>query len=358
MKRVVGFVIVALLYGFLPGTLVYAEIAENQGLFHRQIKLYTGDAQDSYLLVFPVEVTQPGRVECEFKLLRPDEERYQRTLEKIRQERGKAFMFRWSLVDSRFFDQKKPMEPGKFQQWLQEANNYNPVEYLAGDQIRGMVRGAKAALDFVFGKKKKKQAPVYLHGYSQSVRFPHTPDNHVTTGRMRHDIDFNELAQTQGMYFLVLENFSQLTPELEVKVSFPGKQHQVDKDFLLPRDLGITALQVHGDHVYVEVQNLGEASLPQELYTRKGKDAATLMLWLDGKSWGGVTLARLDPAKNLLEPGGKAGYTFKVAVADNSEVVSKLTLPKFEDADAGNNEKKQLRRALLKGLTPIKELQP
>jgi len=175
---------------------------------------------------------------------------------------------------------------------------------------------------------------------------------------MRHDIDFKELSETQGMYFLVLENFTQLAPELEVKVSFPGTQYQVDKVFLLPRDLGITALQVHGDHVYVEVQNLGEASLPQELYTRKGKDAATLMLWLDGKSWGGVTLARLDPAKNLLEPGGKAGYTFKVAVADNSEVVSKLTLPKFEDADAGNNEKKQLRRALLKGLTPIKELQP
>ena len=93
--------------------------------------------------------------------------------------------------------------------------------------------------------------------------------------------------------------------------------------------------------VYVEVQNLGEGELPEELYIRKGNQAATLMLWLNGKRWGGVTLAGLDPDRRLRNPGGKAQYTFNVAIEDNTEVVSKLSLPKFEDADSENNEEKQ-----------------
>ena len=358
MNKFIGFILGAFLFCLLPGGVAHAEISENQGLFHQQIKLFTGKANDSYLLIFPIEITQPGRVECEFKLLQPDEERFLKALENHRKRTGKSFVFRWSLVDSRFFDQKKPMQPGKFQKWIQEVNNYNPGEYLAGDQIRGAIAGAKAALDYVFGKKKKKEAPVYLHRYTQSVRFAHTPENHITVGRMHHDIDFTELGQTQGMYFLVLENFSQLAPELEIKVSFPGKQRQVDKAFLLPRDLGISALQVKAGKVHVEVQNFGEGELPEELYVRTGKQAATLMLWLNGKRWGGVTLAGLDPDRRLRSPGGKVRYSFNVAIADNTEVISKLSLPNFEDANFDNNEKIQLYDTGKKILTPIRQLNP
>jgi len=341
MKIKIVFSVVLVLFCMSLSDLVHAEIVENKGLFHQNIKLFSGDGKDSYLLLFPIQVTQPGRVELEFKLMRPDEERYRRAYEKAQQGRHPEPVFRWSFVDSRFFDQKKPMQPGKFQQWINEFNNYNPAEYLAGDQIRGFVSAAKSTLDFVFGKKKeKKEAPVYLHGYTHSVRFPATPDNHVTVGRMHHDIDFSELSQTQGMYFLVLENFSQLTPELEVKVSFPGTQYQVDSVFLLPRDLGITVLKINSDNVYVEVQNLGEGKMTEDLYTRKGKDVLTLMLSQNGKSWGGVTLAGLDPGRKLIEPGGKVGYTFNVKIAKNTEVTAGLILPKFEDANAVNNEKR------------------
>jgi len=353
MKKIIVFSLVMVLFCISLSDLVHAEIVGNKGLFHQNIKLFSGDSKDSYLLLYPIQVTQPGRVELEFKLLRPDEERYQRAIEKAQQGKHGAPVFRWSFVDSRFFDQNKPMQPGKFQQWINEFNNYNPAEYLAGDQIRGLVGAAKSTLDFVFGKKKKKEAPAYLHGYTHSVRFPATPENHVTVGRMHHDIDFTELSQTQGMYFLVLENFSQLTPELEVKVSFPGTQYQVDKAFLLSRDLGITMLKVNSDNVYVEVQNLGEGKLGEDLYVRKGKDALTLMLSLNGKSWGGVTLAGLDPDRKLMEPRGKVGYTFNVKGIDTAEVTAGLIMPKFEDANALNNEKKSTFRTQKIMMKPI-----
>jgi len=341
MRTFSGFFLVLALCCLSPGRPAHGEIVKNQGLFHQQIKLFTGDSKDPYLLLYPIEITNPGRVEFEFKLIKPDEERYRSAVEKARQNKARSTVFRWSFVDSRFFDQKKPMQPGKFQQWVKEANSYNPAEYLAGDQIRGLVKAAKATLDFVFGKnkKQKKEVPVYLHGYTQAVRFPDTPENHITTGRMHHDIDFSELSQTQGMYFLVLENFSQLAPELEVKVSFPGTQYQVDKAFLLPRDLGITVLNIDSGTVSVEVQNLGEGTLAQDLYTRKGKDALSLMLSLNGKSWGGVTLAGLDPEMRLAAPGGKVRHTFTVTVPENTDVAAELVLPKFEDADALNNKK-------------------
>ncbi|MEZ4598617.1 MAG: hypothetical protein R2940_02370 [Syntrophotaleaceae bacterium] len=338
MKRGFVFLIVAALC-VTVGRPAHSEITENKGLFHQQIKLFTGDAKDSYLLLFPIEVTQPGRVDFEFKLLNPNEERYQRAVEKSREGRKVEPVFRWSFVDSRFFDQKKPMQPGKFQQWVNEANNYNPMEYLAGDEIRGFVRSAKATLDNIFGKKKKKkEVPVYLHGYSQSVRFPDTPANHISLGRMHHDIDFTELSKTQGMYFLVLENFTNLTPELEVKVSFPGTQHQVDQAFSTPPDLAVTSLKVEGDSVHVEVGNLGKGRIADEVYGKKGTDALTLMLSLNGKSWGGVTLAGLDPEKRLQQGGGMASYTFKVKVPENTEVKAAFKMPKFEDADPKNNE--------------------
>lgn len=339
MKKILGFALVLVLFSMLLGTSVHAEIVENQGLIHQNIKLFTGTSKDSYLLLFPIQVTQPGRVEFEFKLLQPDEERYRKVFENAQQGKRRAPVFRWSFVDSRFFDQKKPMQPGKFQQWVNEINNYNPVEYVAGDQIRGFVSAAKHTLDTVFGKKKKKEAPVYLHRYTNSVRFPDTPENHITLGRMYYDIDFSELSQTQGMYFLVLENFTQLAPELEVTVSFPGTQYQVDKAFLAPRDLGIASLSINADNVHVEVQNIGEGRLSEDLYARKGADALTLMLSLNGKSWGGVTLAGLDPDRKLAEPGGKVGYTFNVKVPKNAGVAAKLVMPKFEDANAANNEK-------------------
>jgi hypothetical protein len=354
MKKMMGFSMVLVLFSMLLGSSVHAEIVKNQGLFHQNIKLFTGTSKDSYLLLFPIQVTQPGRVEFEFKLLQPGEERYRRAFEEAQKGRTKAPVFRWSFVDSRFFDQKKPMQPGKFQQWVNEVNNYNPVEYMAGDQIRGLVSAAKHTLDFVFGKdKKKKEAPVYLHRYTNSVRFPDTPENRITVGRMFHDIDFTELSQTQGMYFLVLENFTQLAPELEVMVSFPGTQNQVDKAFLLPRDLGITLLNINADNVYVEVQNLGEARLTEDLYARKGADALTLMLSLNGKSWGGVTLAGLDPDRKLLEPMGRVGYTFNVKVPNNAGVAAKLVMPKFEDANSVNNEKQSTLAAQKIMLRPI-----
>lgn len=346
MRKMTVFNMVLVLLCLSFSNFVHAEIVDNKGLFHQNIKLFTGDSKDSYLLLYPIEVTQPGRVEMEFKLVRPEEERYRRVYEKAQQGKHPAPVFRWSFVDSRFFDQKKTMQPGKFKQWIIEANKYNPAEYVAGDQIRSFVSSAKATLDFVFGKKeKKKKPPVYLHGYTQSVRFPDTPDNHISVGRMHHDIDFTELSQTQGMYFLVLENFSQLTPELEVKVSFPGTQYQVDSAFSLPQDLGITVLKVNSDSVYVEVQNLGKGKITEDLYARKGADALSLMLSLNGKSWGGVTLAGLDPDRKLIEPGGRVGYTFKVKTTGNVEVTAGLKMPKFDDANSANNEKKSTSRA-------------
>ncbi len=338
MKKAYVITIAAFFLCLSLGSSVCAEIVENQGLFHQRIKLYTGDSKDSYLLLYPIEITQPGRVDFEFKLLKPDLERYQLAFEKARQRRSSVF--RWTFVDSRFFDQKKPMQPGKFQQWINEANNYNPVEYMAGDQIRGLVGAAKATLDYVFGKKKKKkEVPVYMHRYSQSVRFPDTPENHITAGRMHYDIDFQEISETQGMYFLVLENFSQLSPELEVKVSFPGKQYQVDSAFTLPQDLGITLLKADDDSVAIEITNLGEGEITNDVYNRKGPDALALMLSLNGKSWGGATLAGLDPDKRLQKPGGKISHTFKVKVPENTEVSAALKMPKFEDADPNNNVK-------------------
>lgn len=161
-----------------------------------------------------------------------------------------------------------------------------------------------------------------------------------------------EISENQGLFHQQIKLFTGKANDSYLLL------RQVDKAFLLPRDLGISALQINAGKVHVEVQNFGEGELPEDLYFRKGKQAATLMLWLNGKRWGGVTLAGLDPDRYLRYPGGKARYIFNVGIADNTEVVSKLSLPEFKDANTGNDERKLLYRKGKKILAPIRRLNP
>ena len=317
----------------LTGGALNAAIEQNEGLLHQEFMLYTGKKGDPYTMFYPFEVTKPGRVTVEVTLRNYDAERYRKENRPIHV----------MLVDSRFFSaEKRVMQPGTFQKILADINEYNPAEYIAGEQIRGITRAIKKTLDGLFGKKRKpKPAPGYIHAFSKGVRFTDTPANAVTAGRTRHDIDAVELSTTRGMYFVVLENLSRsMTPEIELKVDFPGTQYAVDEKLMPPRDLGIRTVRLSGNKVHVQVRNNGEGRLGDDIYARRGKDAFVLSLKVNGKPWGGVTLNGFDPGGVLKTPGKRVGYTFdRLSIEKTTEVTATLKMPKFKDANRGNNSK-------------------
>ncbi|MBO1924377.1 hypothetical protein [Thiomicrorhabdus sp. 6S3-12] len=317
----------------IGSTNLYAAIEKNEGLLHQDLVLYNGKKGDPYTMFYPFEVTKPGRVNIEVKVNNYKPERFRDANRPVRM----------MLVDSRFFSaEKKPMNQSQFQKIVNDINKYNPAEYIAGDQIRGITRALKKTLDGLMGKKRKpKPLPGYIHVYSNTVRFASTPDNQVTVGRRHYDIDAVELSLTQGMYFVVLENVSRsLAPEIELKVDFPGEQYAVADNLMPPRDLGIRMIRLSGDKVHVQVRNNGEGRLSDDLYERRGKDAFALNIKVNGKHWGGVTLKGLDPDRVLKTPGSRVGYTFdKLKIDKTTEITATLTMPKFKDANRKNNSK-------------------
>lgn len=330
----------------------FGAIEENQGLFHQRTKLFTGSEDDPYVAYFPIEVTQQGRIEIRAKVTNYKSD-------KIYQQ--EELPFEWMLVDSRFFDGKKPIHPNEFQQFLQQINKYNPAEYVAGDEIRNVAKivtdapkQIKSTVKTLLGyKKKKKQPPSYLHSISENFEYADFADNRRIP--FFHDVNLKELGETQGMYFFILRNTSRsLTPEFEITLSFPGTQQSVDDEFLKSKDLSVTKIGVNeNNQITVTIKNTGEGAITENIYKSKGKDAVTLLLQIDGKNWGGQTLEGFDPEHKLAIPGGESTMISNAKITKKSDVSATLITPNFKDAKLQNNMMNQTLDADASKLRPI-----
>jgi len=337
MKRIFSYSKWLLITTLLLGNgSVYAAIEENKGLFHQRTKLFTGSEDDPYVAYFPIEVTQPGRIDIRAKITNYNSDKIYKQEE---------LPFEWMLVDSRFFDGKKPIQPNEFQQFLQQINKYNPTEYIAGDEIRSVAKivtdapkQIKSTVKTLLGyKKKKKQPPSYLHSISENFEYAEFGDNRRIP--FFHDVNLKELGETQGMYFFILKNTSRsLTPEFEITLSFPGTQQSVDDEFLKSKDLSVTKIGVNeNNQITVTIKNTGEGAITENIYKAKGKDAVTLLLQIDGKNWGGQTLEGFDPSRKLIAPGGETMMISNAKVTKKSNIKATLSTPNYKDANVQNN---------------------
>lgn len=342
MKRIFSYSKWLLITTLLLGSsAVNAAIEENQGLFHQRTKLFTGSEDDPYVAYFPIEVTQPGRINIRTKITNYNSDKIYKQEE---------IPFEWILVDSRFFDGKKSIEPSEFKQFLQQINKYNPTEYIAGDEIRSVAKivtdapkQIKSTVKTLLGyKKKKKQPPSYLHSISENFEYAEFGDNRRIP--FFHDVNLKELGETKGMYFFILKNTSRtLTPEFEITLSFPGTQQSIDDEFLKSKDLSVTKIGVNeNNQITVTIKNTGEGIITENIYKAKGKDAVTLLLQIEGKNWGGQTLEGFDPEHKLAVPGGEVTMISNAKVTKKSEVSATLMTPNFKDAKPQNNVLNQM----------------
>lgn len=262
-----------------------------------QITLYGGTVKDPYTLYYPVEINEPGQIEIKIQVSRtnPVIARGKRPIGAM-------------LVDLRAFGKKKPMTTPEWKKWLQQANKYNPAEYFAGDEIRHWVKSMKSLVKSALGKKKKrKKAPDYVHrGFYYG---------HGANTTLKYAVDAPELSKYQGRYVLVLNNTSRSEVHQTIGIKTPGGQSQPAADSK-PRercDLVVKGMGMNsGGKLVVTVANIGKGEVPARAWELQGKDAVTLMITRDGKSWGGVTLPQLDGNKRLMRPNGGARYTFNL----------------------------------------------
>jgi hypothetical protein len=288
------------------------------------VTLYGGTVKDPYTLYYPLEITEPGQIAIQIQV--------SRTIPVIaRGERPISVM----LVDLRAFGNKKQMTTPEWKKWLQKANKYNPAEYFAGDEIRHWVKSMKGLIKSALGKKKKKKkAPDYIH---RGMYYGHGANTTI-----KHAVDAPELSKYQGRYVLVLNNTSRSEVHQTIRITTPGGESQpATSTSNKPRDrsdLVIKGMGMSRDgKLVVTVANMGKGGVPARAYELQGKNAVTLMISRNGKSWGGVTLPKLDANKRLMQPKGRARYTLNLNPA-GSEITATIDASrKIRESNENNN---------------------
>lgn len=90
--------------------------------------------------------------------------------------------------------------------------------------------------------------------------------------------------------------------------------------------------------VAVVVKNLGPGPVPDTVWTVHTPKSAGVYLYRNGTGWGGGTIWKFDPAKNLKTPGGTATYVSKLQVSGTATIKAVVDLWNVvAEANEGNN---------------------
>ena len=170
---------------------------------------------------------------------------------------------------------------------------------------------------------------------------------HNANTTIRHAVDAPELSKYQGRYVLVLNNASRSEVKQTITIITPGGESQsTSSTASKPRersDLVIKGMGTSRDgKLVVTVANIGKGGVPARAYELQGKNAVTLMIKRNGKSWGGVTLPRLDTNRRLMNPNGRARYTFNLNPAGSDITATIDASRKIREGNETNNSQSKV----------------
>lgn len=269
---------------------------------HKQFVLHNGSKGEPFTLLYPIELTRPGEIVV-----------YARTSELDPEPKNDRFEpLRVILVDARAF---KEMKPEEWRQWVIKANKFNPLEWVAGDEIRSFVKGVK----HLFGKKEKP--PAYFHGQIACGREEQGES-------IKHGVDDPELNTTGGRYVVILRNVADLKAKGTILIRYPGEVSELDpeveKGFKVKPDLVVEKLSLNTrGQVVAQVANQGKGELRPIKWQLKGLEAVTFTLEVADRKYG-ATLPLFDPGMALRQPGGTVTYLFEKPILDEPTRVTAL----------------------------------
>ncbi|MEN8141165.1 MAG: hypothetical protein ABFR97_08095 [Thermodesulfobacteriota bacterium] len=268
----------------------------------KEVKVYSGSKKNAYSLFFPIEIKEPGQISLAVSVLgqKPEKDRCE-----------------IALVDSGVF--WKNLSDHDWQRWLK--GEFTPP-------MRGRVSG----------KTLKKRR----HGMIYGKR----------SGRVVHNVDAPELGRYSGRYVVMIVNRGKHQGQHRLVMNLPGQEEERGSRSSRGQgqsrqqastnkrcDLAVQAIGPNRDgQVVVTVINKGPGGVPARAYELQGKDAVTLMLSRNGKSWGGATLSKFDPQRRLRKPGARVRYTSNLIVSSSITVSATVDgSRKIKERDERNN---------------------
>jgi hypothetical protein len=121
-------------------------------------------------------------------------------------------------------------------------------------------------------------------------------------------------------------------------------------------DLTIVKIGVNrACNLVVVVKNNGPGPLPGYVYTKHHSKSAGVYVYINGKGWGGQSIWKFDPTKQLQSPGGQATCTLSYKVGPPIDVKAVVDLwNDVKEANERNNT--QIRKKLSCGGTQTQRL--
>jgi len=108
-------------------------------------------------------------------------------------------------------------------------------------------------------------------------------------------------------------------------------------------------------YVNIVAKNIGLGPVPDKVWTVHTPDSSGVYLYRNSKKWGGATIWKFDPAKNLKYSNGTATYQSKLRVSGTESITAVIDhTGKVTENNEGNNKKTV--RLTCKAIEPEPEL--
>ncbi|HOJ50226.1 MAG TPA: hypothetical protein PKW55_05385 [Spirochaetota bacterium] len=247
-------------------------IDEKKGLIYTKFKMYPANGVDPYTLVYPLEITGPGKI---------------RVYLQVQKGNGKLS---FSLVDVRAFDKKDNTK--WWQDWLNKANKYHIINFVDGDYVRSIVDYGRRQINNIIGKKEKP--PVWFHGHDNASM--------NNNGKIEYVVDDLEIKTTEGKYVVTINNYSNSNLEGVILIDFPGDIFDVERDLWesIPNkaDLIVKDVSLNRSNQIVVRLSKDKGWMPDALWKLTGDKAVMLKITVSNKVFD-IPLSVFDPEKKL-----------------------------------------------------------
>ena len=197
--------------------------------------------------------------------------------------------------------------------------------------------GVRQNVGFLIGQKTSPDRHIQ---FKQSRTFIAEPGSYVVS----KTVD-SVLLNRSKKFRIILANYMNIPVRGKLVIEYPGRrnagqagsagQSQAHRKC----DLVVTGLALTSDgRVMVDLKNAGPGRVPNQVWT--SQKSASVMLFREGRRWGGASIKVIDPQRRLQKPGGRATYVSSLKVVGSKEITAVVDYGnRVGEVDKANNGK-------------------
>lgn len=174
-----------------------------------------------------------------------------------------------------------------------------------------------------FGIKTYKRDRRHVAKASLASKKVSQPGVHTITSA----IDSDALGASRR-YRIYVDNYMNIPARGKLVLEYPGRRGSEEttasggqRQAHQKCDLLVTRLSLTKDgRVMVDLKNNGPGAVPDQVWS--SKQSASVMLFREGRRWGGAAIRVIDPQRRLQPPGGTATYVSNLEVTGPEEITA------------------------------------